>query len=281
MNASTCSLRPPRVLRQTPVDAFQQISQLRRRDRHRPIRALARNGRWPDKTAALEPLGEQAHALAVVPQHLDQATRRPRNTEQMAIVRIALERLLGPVGPGRRSPCAYRCGRSPTTPWTPLGIGIIAQSPPAHPPGPAHAPGATPSATRSTALRSTTSITKVRGRHMASSRKRAPPPLASSIQRRDPSRRQSTALRCAPAAATDEADWGEHRAAAQPRQPLLRPSGSPRRSAASPAEVNGAVAPHTLKTVAVITLVRCSQINGHTISRAETTHDARCSPDVR
>src|SRR6516225_3404585 len=43
-----------------------------RRDRHGAIGALARSGRWPDKTTAFEPLREQAHALAVVPQHFDQ-----------------------------------------------------------------------------------------------------------------------------------------------------------------------------------------------------------------
>src|SRR5229473_318934 len=87
-------LRSPRALRQSPIDPFQQICQLRRRDRHRPIRAVVRNGRWPDKTAAFQPLREQAQALAVVPQHLDQGAAPAAEHEQMAIVGIAPERLL-------------------------------------------------------------------------------------------------------------------------------------------------------------------------------------------
>jgi hypothetical protein len=47
-------------------------SQLRRRHRYCPIRL-----RWPDEATAFQPLGEQAHALSIVPKHLDQgATAR-------------------------------------------------------------------------------------------------------------------------------------------------------------------------------------------------------------
>src|SRR5882724_9268911 len=94
MPHSAGDLWTPRVLRQTPIDSFQQISQLRRRDRHRPIRAVARNGRWPDKMASFQSLREQTHALSIMPQHLEQAAASPAEHEQMAIVRIALERLL-------------------------------------------------------------------------------------------------------------------------------------------------------------------------------------------
>src|SRR5215472_723576 len=94
MPQSACRLRPPGVLRQPPIDAFQQISQLRRRDGHRAILAFARNGRWPDKTPAFEPFCEQAHAKTVVPQHFDQRAAPAAEHEQMASVRIALERLL-------------------------------------------------------------------------------------------------------------------------------------------------------------------------------------------
>ena len=94
INSSAGRLRAPRVLRQTPVDPFQQISQLRRRDRHRPIRIFARNGRWPDEAASLQPRRIQAHPLAVVPQDLDQAAAPATEYEQMAVMGIALERLL-------------------------------------------------------------------------------------------------------------------------------------------------------------------------------------------
>jgi len=74
MPHSAGRLWTPRALRHPPVDAFQQISQLRRRDRHRPIRVVPRNGRWPDKTASFQPLREQAHALSIVPEHFEQST---------------------------------------------------------------------------------------------------------------------------------------------------------------------------------------------------------------
>src|SRR5436305_520773 len=89
MPRSACCGRPPRLLRHAPVDPFQQISQLRRRDRHRPIRR-----RWPDEAPTLQPLGVKAHALPVVPQDLEQRAAPPAEHEQMALMRIALELLL-------------------------------------------------------------------------------------------------------------------------------------------------------------------------------------------
>src|SRR6266540_5287629 len=82
-------LRPPCPLRHAPIDPFEKISQLRRRDRHRPIRR-----RGPDEAPALQPLGKQAQPLAVVPQNLDQTAATATEHEQMPAVRIALERLL-------------------------------------------------------------------------------------------------------------------------------------------------------------------------------------------
>src|SRR3981081_2288863 len=58
---------PPAVQRMTPVDAFEQIAELRRRDRHRAIRRL-----WPDEAATLQPLGVKRHAETVMPENLDQ-----------------------------------------------------------------------------------------------------------------------------------------------------------------------------------------------------------------
>src|SRR5579863_3070117 len=94
MPRSARRLRAPCVLRQTPVDPFEQIAELRRRDRHRPVGIFARNGRWPDEAPALKPLGEQAHPLAVMPQHLQQSATPAAEHEQIAVVGIALERLL-------------------------------------------------------------------------------------------------------------------------------------------------------------------------------------------
>src|SRR6266567_5625760 len=82
-------LRPPRVLRHPPVDPFEQITKLRRRDRHQ-------TGRWrlPDEATPLQSLRKQAHPLPVVPQHLDQGTAPATEDEQVSAVRIALELLL-------------------------------------------------------------------------------------------------------------------------------------------------------------------------------------------
>src|SRR5882672_71209 len=79
----------PRVLRHAPIDAFQQIAELRRRDRDGSCRR-----RGPDEAAAFQPLGEQAHALAVVPQNLDQPAAPATENEKLPAVRIALELLL-------------------------------------------------------------------------------------------------------------------------------------------------------------------------------------------
>ena len=91
---SARSLWPPGVLRQPPIDAFQQVSELRGRNRHRHVRAVTRNGRRPNKTSALQPLRIEAQALAVVPQHLDQAATPTTEHKQVAIVRITLEDFL-------------------------------------------------------------------------------------------------------------------------------------------------------------------------------------------
>src|ERR1700745_4102426 len=80
---------PPSVLRQPPVDAFEQIGELRRRHRYCPIRL-----RWPDEAAALQALGEQAHTLSIMPKHLDQRAAPAAEHKQVAIMRVALERLL-------------------------------------------------------------------------------------------------------------------------------------------------------------------------------------------
>src|SRR6266702_1390384 len=164
--------RTPRVLRQTPVNAFQQISQLRRRDRHRAIRAVAGNRRWPDKTAAFQPLRVKAHALTVVPQNLDQAAAPAAEYEQMPVVRISLERLLhqqrqpieplAHVGVPSRQPNLHACRKRDHRPH-PSSTSASA----------ATRAGAISSATRSRRpLRSTTSITAAPALRAT----RAPPP---------------------------------------------------------------------------------------------------------
>ena len=77
-----CSARalwPPAQLRISPVDPFQHISHLGRRDRHRAIRR-----RGPDELAAVQALGVQRHARPVMPKNLARSPRRPRNIHEQA-----------------------------------------------------------------------------------------------------------------------------------------------------------------------------------------------------
>src|SRR5262245_39368379 len=89
MLRSAGSLRSPCVLRHPPIDAFQQIAELGRRDRHHPVRR-----RRPEETAPFQPLREQTHPLPVMPEYLDQSAAPATEHEQMPAVRIAPERLL-------------------------------------------------------------------------------------------------------------------------------------------------------------------------------------------
>ena len=100
-----------RLLRMPPVDPGQQITELRRRDRHHTV-GRAR----PQETAALQPLREQAGALAVMPDHLQQIAAPAAEAEQMAAQRIALQHLLHLQAPATESPSSCRCGRSQATP---------------------------------------------------------------------------------------------------------------------------------------------------------------------
>src|SRR6516164_6775566 len=94
MDESTCRtlsnrVRTPRVLRVAPVNAFEHVSQLRRRDRDDAVRR-----RRPDKPAALQPLGVQRHAETVMPENLDQITPPAAKHKQIAGMRVALQSLL-------------------------------------------------------------------------------------------------------------------------------------------------------------------------------------------
>ena len=82
------------MLRKPPVDPFEKVAELRRRDRHPPVRVFAGSRRRPDEAASFQPLREQAHPLSIVPKDLDQPATTTAEHEQMPVVRIALERLL-------------------------------------------------------------------------------------------------------------------------------------------------------------------------------------------
>ena len=121
--ALTCHLGPPCMLRQPPVDAFQQVAQLRWRDRHRL--ALCPG---PHEAAVVQALGEHAHPLAVVPQDLHQTTALAAEHEQDRNAGFA-SASPAPAAPGRRSPDAYPSHRSPATPASRTAARSSAQRP--------------------------------------------------------------------------------------------------------------------------------------------------------
>ena len=86
---SSSGARTPSSLGMAPVDALEQVAELGRGDRDHPV-----SGRGPQEAALLQPLREQAEALPVVPEAFDEVAATASENEQMAIVRIALERLL-------------------------------------------------------------------------------------------------------------------------------------------------------------------------------------------
>src|SRR5256886_4609978 len=81
--------RPPSFLRMTPINSGQQLSQLRRWHRPRAV-GHARS----QKPATLQSLREQAGALAVMPDHLQQIAAAPTKAKQMSAQRIAPQHLL-------------------------------------------------------------------------------------------------------------------------------------------------------------------------------------------
>src|SRR6266436_1616745 len=80
---------PPGVLGMSPVDSFEQVPQLSRRDHDDPVR-----GRWPNEAASLQSLGVQRRAQAVMPKNLDQPATLAPKKEKIAGVGIALQSLL-------------------------------------------------------------------------------------------------------------------------------------------------------------------------------------------
>ena len=72
-----------------PVDAFEHVAELRRRDHYRAVRRL-----WPDEAATLQPLGIERHAEVIMPENLDQLAALAAEHIEIAAVRITLERLL-------------------------------------------------------------------------------------------------------------------------------------------------------------------------------------------
>src|SRR3954453_23244988 len=73
--------RPPGVSGHPPVDAFEQVTELPRCNRHDTL-----GGHRPDEPTALQPLHEEARPLGIVPENLDQVTAAATKDEKMARV---------------------------------------------------------------------------------------------------------------------------------------------------------------------------------------------------
>src|SRR5271166_4809617 len=86
---SARALGPPRQLRIPPVDPFEHVGHLPRRDRYD---ALLR--RRPDELSPVEPLGVERQPEAVVPKDLRQVAAAPAEDVEIAAVRVALQLLL-------------------------------------------------------------------------------------------------------------------------------------------------------------------------------------------
>src|SRR5258705_5788597 len=86
---SARALRPPGLLWMPPVDPFEHIGHLSRRDRHR-----ARRCSGPDELTTLQTFGIERHAKTVVPENLDQLAVLAAEHVEVAAMRVALQRFL-------------------------------------------------------------------------------------------------------------------------------------------------------------------------------------------
>ena len=86
---SASHLWTPCLQRHAPIDSGEQIRQLRDADRDRAVRH-----RRPDEPSPLQPFREQARALAIVPNDLDQVAAASAENVEIAGVRVALQCLL-------------------------------------------------------------------------------------------------------------------------------------------------------------------------------------------
>src|SRR5690606_42109328 len=84
-----CSLRPPGVLRVTPVYPLQHVAELCGRQAHRTFL-----DRRPDEASPIEPLGVERQAQPIMPEDLDQGSALAAEDEEIAGVGITLQPFL-------------------------------------------------------------------------------------------------------------------------------------------------------------------------------------------
>jgi len=75
--------------RHSPIDALQQITQLRQRDRHCSV-----GGRRPQEPSPFEPFGEEAQALTIAPNTFDQIRPCDRGSQTNGFNADRAQRLL-------------------------------------------------------------------------------------------------------------------------------------------------------------------------------------------
>ncbi|GJD98777.1 hypothetical protein GMJLKIPL_0688 [Methylobacterium isbiliense] len=83
----------------TPVDPRQQVAELGSRDRHRAV-----SRRWPQEPPTLQPLREQARALPIVPDDLQEIAPPTAEAEQVTAQRIMPEHFLDLQRQARKAP---------------------------------------------------------------------------------------------------------------------------------------------------------------------------------
>src|SRR6202161_4094327 len=86
---SPSAFGPPRQLRIPPVDPFQHVSHLRRRNRHDSLLRCRQ-----DELSPVEPLGVERQPEAVVPKDLREVAPAPPENVEIAAMRVALQLFL-------------------------------------------------------------------------------------------------------------------------------------------------------------------------------------------
>src|SRR3546814_14607570 len=108
---STTLFRSPGPPRHPPVEPLDQHRQLRRRHHH-----LAVGRRRPYEPSLLQPLGEQAEALAVPPQYLEEIAAPAAEHAQMAREGTVPKRLLDTPGQAVAGPAHIGLAARPPHP---------------------------------------------------------------------------------------------------------------------------------------------------------------------
>ena len=129
MPRSAGGKRSPRLLRHAPIDAFEQIAKLRRRNRHHPVGRRRPGSGLAPAASRTDTFCPSCHSTLISP------PRRPRNTNRCPLCGSRLS-VSCTMSAKPSNPCACRCGRPPARPARRSGPG---SSPPLASPAPSSA----------------------------------------------------------------------------------------------------------------------------------------------